>query len=79
MMNEVNALIWPSPDGVGVLNPIGWQQTVRVAKSAGILTAEPGIDAYDQTIAQEAISGLTDDLKGEGFVKATVQVTPGGE
>lgn len=79
MMNEINALIWPSVDGVGVLNPIGWQQTVRVAKGAGIITAEPGIDAYDQTIAQEAIAGLTDDLKGEGFVKATIEVTPGGE
>ena len=79
MMNEVNALIWPSPDGIGVLNPIFWQQTLRVATGAGILTKDVDPAAYDQTIAQEAIAGLTDDLKGEGFTKGTVEVTPGGE
>ena len=35
MMNEINALIWPSPLGVGVLDPVVWNQTVRVAKGAG--------------------------------------------
>ena len=75
MMNEVNALIWPSPDGIGVLNPIFYQQTVRVAKNTGILTADPDLGAYDQTIAQAAIAGLTDDLNGTAFVKATVAIT----
>ncbi|MES2210345.1 MAG: ABC transporter substrate-binding protein [Chloroflexota bacterium] len=79
MMNEVNNLIWPSPDGIGVLNPIFYQQTIRVAKTSGILTADPSLDAYDQTIAEEAIAGLTDDLKGTDFVKGTVPITPGGE
>ncbi len=79
MMNEINALIWPSPDGVGVLNPILWQQTFQVARRAGIITADPSVTAYDSTIARDAIAGLTDDLIGDGFVKGTVEVTPGGE
>ncbi len=79
MMNEVNALVWPSPDGVGVLNPILWQQTYQVARRAGIITADPSVTAYDSTIAREAIAGLTDDLKGLAFVKGTVAITPGGE
>ncbi len=79
MMNEVNALVWPSPDGVGVLNPILWQQTYKVARTAGIITADPSPSAYDSTIAKEAIAGLTDDLKGDSFVKGTVAVTPGGQ
>ena len=79
MMNEVNALIWPSPDGVGVLNPIFYQQTIKVAKATGVLTADPSLDAYDQTIAEAAIAGLTDDLKGSTFTKGTVAITPGGE
>jgi NitT/TauT family transport system substrate-binding protein len=78
MMNEVNALIWPSPDGIGVLNPILWQQTYKVARTAGIITADPSGSAYDSTIAKEAIAGLTDDLTGASFVKGTVAVTPGG-
>jgi len=79
MMNEVNALIWPSPDGVGVLNPIFYQQTVKISKQTGVLTKDPSIEAYDSTIALEAIAGLTDDLKGTDFVKGTVAITPGGE
>ena len=41
MMNEINALVWPSPGGVGVLDPIGWNQTVQVAKGAGIIKQDP--------------------------------------
>ena len=79
MMNEVNALIWPSPDGVGVLNPIFYQQTIKISKQTGVLTADPSLDAYDQSIAEDAIAGLTDDLKGTDFKKGTVAITPKGE
>ena len=79
MMNEVNALIWPSPDGIGVLNPIFYQQTIKISKQTGVLTKDPSLSAYDQSIAEEAIKGLTDDLKGTDFKKATVAITPGGE
>ena len=79
MMNEVNALVWPSAGGVGLLDPVFWGQTVRVAKGAGIIKADPSLDAYDATIAEEALAGITDmDTKGESFQKATVEVTPGG-
>jgi NitT/TauT family transport system substrate-binding protein len=78
MMNEVNALVWPSPLGVGMIDPVFWQQTVKVAKNAGVIKTEPSIDAYTSDIVKEASAGLTDDLKGEGFKKGTVEVTPGG-
>jgi NitT/TauT family transport system substrate-binding protein len=79
MMNEVNALVWPSPLGVGVLDPVFYGQTVRVSKNAGIIKADPSPDAYDASIAEEALESLTDlDTKGEDFEKAVVPVTPGG-
>jgi len=79
MMNEINALVWPSPLGVGVLDPVFYGQTVRVSKNAGIIKADPSVDAYDASIAKEALEGLTDmDTKGESFQKGTVPVTPGG-
>ena len=31
MMNEINPLIWPSPNGIGIMDPAEWQQTVDVA------------------------------------------------
>ena len=78
MMNEVNALIWPSTGGVGVLDPIAWNQTVQVAKGAGIIKQDPSTGAYDATIAAEALKGIEGDTKAESFTKGTVEVTPGG-
>ena len=78
MMNEINALIWPSPLGVGILDPALWTQTVQIAKNAKIIKADPSTDAFTTDIATEALKGITDDTFGKDFKKGTVQVTPGG-
>jgi NitT/TauT family transport system substrate-binding protein len=78
MMNEVNALVWPSPLGVGMLDPILWQQTVRISKTAGIIKTDPSVDAYQTDIVTEALKGITDETTGKDFKKGTVEVTPGG-
>ena len=75
-MNEVNALVWPSPGGVGVLDLIGWNQTVQVAKGAKIIKQDPSTTAYDTSIVAEALTGIEGDTKGESFTKGTVPVTP---
>ena len=73
MMNEVNALVWPSPLGVGVLDPVFYGQTVRIAKNAGVIKNDPSPDAYDASIAKEALQAITDvDTKGADFKKATL-------
>ena len=41
MMNEINALVWPSPIGVGMIDPVFWGQTVKVAKNAGVIKNDP--------------------------------------
>jgi NitT/TauT family transport system substrate-binding protein len=79
MMNEVNALIWPSPLGIGMIDPVFWQQTVKVAKNAGIIKADPSIDAYTSDIVKEALAGITDDTIAKDFKKGTVEVTAGGK
>lgn len=78
MMNEINALVWPSPAGVGMVDPIFWNQTVKISKQAGIIKNDPAFDSYITDIAEEALASITDDTKGEGFTKGTVEVTPGG-
>ena len=78
MMNEINALVWPSPLGLGTLDPVLWQQTVRIAKTAGVIKTDPSIDAYDTSIVKDALAGTTDDINGKDFKKGTVQVTAGG-
>ena len=78
MMNEVNALVWPSPLGVGVIDPVFWQQTVKVAKAGGVIKSDPSIDAYTTDIVQEALKGITDDTIAKDFKKGTVEVTANG-
>ncbi|HEY7133222.1 MAG TPA: ABC transporter substrate-binding protein [Candidatus Limnocylindrales bacterium] len=78
MMNEINALVWPSPIGVGMIDPVFWGQTVKVATQAGVIKNPPSIDAYTTDYVTEALKGITDDTKGESFQKGTVEVTPGG-
>ncbi len=79
MMNEINPLIWPSPAGIGVMDPALWQQTVDVSLEAGVIKAAPPADAYRTDRAEAALAELADaDTKGESFVKGTVEVTAGG-
>jgi len=79
MMNEIGALVWPSPEGIGMMDPILWDQTVKIAKDAGIIKADPATDAYTNDIVEEALKGITEDAKGATFTKGTVEVTPGGK
>jgi NitT/TauT family transport system substrate-binding protein len=78
MMNEINPLIWPSPNGIGIMDPALWEQTVQVSLEAGIIDAEPPAEAYRTDLAEAALEGITEDATGEGFTKGTVEVTPGG-
>ena len=79
MLNEVNPLIWPSPDGIGMMDAARWQHTVDVSMSAGIITAAPPSGAYRTDLAAAALAELEGvDITGESFVKGTVDVTPGG-
>ena len=79
MMNEINPLIWPSPNGIGMMDPAQWQQTVDVSVGAGIIPAAPPAEAYRTDLAEAALAELADaDTTGESFTKGTVEVTPGG-
>jgi len=79
MMNEINALIWPSPDGIGILDEALWDQTVQVSLDSEILTEEPSDNAYRTDLAQAALDGIDGDTTGDDFEKGEVEVTPRGE
>ena len=81
-LNEVNALIWPSPGGIGFMDDSLWDQTVKIATDEGILAEAPDDGAYRTDIADEAISNLEAegvDVSGEGFERRTVELKEGGE
>ena len=78
MMNEINPLIWPSPDGIGIMDADLWQQTVDISLESEIIAEAPPSDAYRTDLAEAALEGIEEDTTGEGFTKGTVEVTPGG-
>lgn len=78
-LNEVNALIWPSPNGIGLMDESLYAQTVQVAKEGGVIAQDPAAEAYRTDLATAALEGIEGDTKGENFTKITVEVTPGGE
>ena len=86
-MNEINKLIWPSPNGIGMVDKTAWDQTVKVAsdtKNADgdtVLTKAPEGLAYTNDYAQKALDALKAekaDVNGADFKPITVKLNPGG-
>jgi len=79
-MNEINGLIWPSPNGVGLLDKSLWDQTIQIATTYKVLKAAPTDGAYRTDLAQKALDalGTSVDTKGASFKKGTVTLKQGG-
>jgi NitT/TauT family transport system substrate-binding protein len=85
--NEVNKLIWPSPQGIGMVNKAAWDRTVDIAehtKNADgdtVLTGAPQGEAYTNEFTQKALANLNKmglDTTGKTFKPITVKLNPGG-
>ncbi|MBA2489837.1 MAG: ABC transporter substrate-binding protein [Chloroflexi bacterium] len=79
MMNEINPLIWPSPDGIGAMPGDTYEQTVQISLEASIIDEEPTEGAVRTDLAEAAREGIEEDVNGADFEKGTVEVTQGGE
>jgi len=86
-MNEVNTLVWPSPEGIGMVDKAKWDQTVTVASStknadgATVLTKAPDASAYTNDYTTKALAKLKAmglDTTGAGFKPTTVTLNAGG-
>ena len=86
-MNEINQLIWPAPDGVGVINQAAWDRTAEIAQNTPnlegttVLTAPPDADAFTNDIITEALTKLQDlgvDTTGDSYQPMEVTLTEGG-
>jgi len=85
-MNEVNKLIWPAEDGIGVIDEDAWNRTVEIAQNtpnlegATVLTAPPTEGAFTNDIVNEALALLGDsvDTTGDAFEAIDVTLEPGG-
>ena len=78
-LNEINALAWPSPDGIGVMNSDAFDQTAQIAQDFAVIKSAPDEDAYRTDLSEAALEGIEEDAKGEDYQKEEVEVTAGGE
>jgi NitT/TauT family transport system substrate-binding protein len=85
--NEANKLIWPSPEGIGMVDKTAWDRTVSVAKTTKnadgdtVLKADPKGEAYTNEFTQQALTNLKGmglDTTGADFKPITVTLNPGG-
>ncbi|MGB3482788.1 MAG: ABC transporter substrate-binding protein [Mycobacterium sp.] len=80
MMNEVNALIWPSTNGIGDVDEAAWDQTVRNAIAGGVLTAPP-VNGYRTDLTEAARNIMAEqgyDSMGTDWQRAQVELQEGG-
>jgi NitT/TauT family transport system substrate-binding protein len=79
-MNEINALIWPSPNSIGTLDSAAWDQTVEIATTYKVLKSQPTEGAFRTDLNQKALEMLGTDVetKGESWAKTTVELKEGG-
>ena len=79
-LNEINALIWPAPKGVGVMDAKAFNRTAKIAQDYKVISKPPS-GAYRTDLATAAVNGLKNDgvdVNGTSWKKKTVKVTPGG-
>ncbi|WP_111720387.1 ABC transporter substrate-binding protein [Homoserinimonas sp. OAct 916] len=87
MANEVNKLIWPSTNGIGITDDAAWARTVDIAlktandTGATILTEAPPATAHTNEYVQKALDELIAegvDVKGTGYTPIDVVLNEGG-
>ena len=88
MTNEVSKLIFPSENGVGLIDEAAWANTVDIAMNtknetgATIITTDPPESAYSNEYVQKALDELTAegvDVMGADWTPTDVTLKEGGE
>src|SRR5207247_9268176 len=80
-LNEINALIWRSPSGIGAIEKASWDQTVSISTTYQILKGAPSGTPYRTDLAKkaaDALKGQGVDINGASFKKALVEAPAGG-
>jgi NitT/TauT family transport system substrate-binding protein len=87
MVNETNKLIWPAPEGIGVIDEAAFEKTVAGALAAvnetgaHLITEEPPASAWTNDWIQQALDELEGedlDLTGENWEPIEVTLEEGG-
>jgi NitT/TauT family transport system substrate-binding protein len=78
-LNEINSLIWPSPNGIGTMDKAAFDRTAQIALDGAIIKALPDANAYRTDLTEKALAALDGDKTGASWQKQTVTLTEGGK
>jgi NitT/TauT family transport system substrate-binding protein len=81
-MNEINKLIWPAPQGVGVMNPVAFVRTAAIAKQFKVISKPATKAAYRTDLARAANTMLKKqgvNTTGASWKAVKITVTAGGK
>ena len=83
MINQFNDLLWPAPNGIGVLNQSdSIDLTIELALEYDLIDGAPDEGAYRLDLVQAAVDALKEDgydVIGEDFEPNEVELRVGGE
>jgi NitT/TauT family transport system substrate-binding protein len=78
MMNEINALIWPNENGIGIIDDEDFQRTADIAHDLEVIKQPASDEAYRTDLAEAALDEIDEDTKGADWKKEQLQVEPAG-
>ena len=84
MMNEINKLIWPSTQGIGITNAAAFKTTAAIALKYKVIKKAASTKAYDLQIEKAARTYLQGHVKGidvfgKGYKPIVVKLQAGGK
>ena len=85
-MNEINKLIWPAPNGIGMIDQAAWDRTVEIAQNTPNLEGTTVLTAADRRRLHErhrergarVLDEMGIDTTGAGFAPIEVTLKEGG-
>jgi len=79
-LNEVNRLIWPSPQGIGMMNAQRWLESAKISHRYGITKTLASRSAYSNEFVKKALDSLKDvDAEGLGWKPQVVTLLGRGQ
>jgi NitT/TauT family transport system substrate-binding protein len=76
MLNEINALIWPNENGIGMMDAADFQRTADISHDLKVIKEPASKDAYRTDLAEAGLADIDEDVNGEGWQKDELEVQP---
>jgi len=80
-MNEINKLIWPNRNGIGLMNKADYIRTAQISQQFGVIK-KAASGAYRTDLAAKAVAQLKArglDVFGKKWKPLTIKLTAGGK